>query len=185
MEEKIIKYFSELPIHKGNKKNPYVILFDALIGMGKSTVAKVISKLDDSVILNNDEARYDLNYYGDSTIIYELQHKRMIELLKNNNSCIIDCNFSNNRKQRLKQIYDLGYPVYVIRLECSEEIIKERILNRTVVVGDNYSTALYDEYLEMKNETTNIDDNLISFIINTEKNIEIQVEEFLNKYDLI
>ena len=48
------KFIKDFPIPKGNKDNPYIILFDAYTGMGKSTVAKVIAKKDTSVILNND-----------------------------------------------------------------------------------------------------------------------------------
>ena len=51
------KFIEDFPIPKGNKNKPYIILFDAYTGMGKSTVAREISKCDDSIILNNDEVR--------------------------------------------------------------------------------------------------------------------------------
>ena len=38
------KFIKDFPIPKGNKDNPYIILFDGYTGMGKSTVAKVIAK---------------------------------------------------------------------------------------------------------------------------------------------
>lgn len=53
----IEKFIVDFPILKGNKKEPYLILFDAYTGQGKSYVSKIISKLDHSIILNNDEVR--------------------------------------------------------------------------------------------------------------------------------
>lgn len=48
------KFINDFPIVKGNKINPYIILIDRYTGMGKSTVAKEITKHDNSIILNND-----------------------------------------------------------------------------------------------------------------------------------
>ena len=62
MNESLLKEFIErFPIPKGNSKKPYIILFDAYNGMGKSTVSLEISKHEDVVILNNDEVRNFLN----------------------------------------------------------------------------------------------------------------------------
>ena len=40
------KFLKDFPITKGNKSNPYIILFDAYIGQGKSYVSRLISKYD-------------------------------------------------------------------------------------------------------------------------------------------
>jgi hypothetical protein len=54
-ELKLLKFFEDFPITGTKKDKPYVILFDAKTGMGKSTVARTIAKYDSSIILNNDE----------------------------------------------------------------------------------------------------------------------------------
>ena len=178
------KFIEDFPITKGNKKEPYIILFDAYTGMGKSTVAKEIAKNDNSIILNNDQVRDWLNDYEDSTNLKnELQNYRLELLLKNNNSCICDSCFCHNWKKKIKYYNKLGYKYYIIRLECGDSIIKERLSIR-VKDDNNYSIASFEGYLWMKENIELVNDNLIDFIINTEANIEEQVISFLNKYNL-
>ena len=96
------KFIKDFPVPKGNKDNPYIILFDAYTGIGKSTVAKVIAKKDNSVILNNDQVRDWLNDYHDSTNLKSDLQKYRLELLLNNNSCIFDSCFCHNWKEKIK-----------------------------------------------------------------------------------
>lgn len=176
------KFLNDFPIFKGNKENPYIILFDAYTGQGKSFVSKVISKYDKSIILNNDEIRNWLNDYTDkSDLKNELQRYRLELLLKNNNSCIMDSCFCHNWRNKIKYYDSLGYKYYIIRLLCREDIVKTRLANR----NDKYSIANYNDYLWMKNNVLRVDDNLIDFVINTEKNVEDQVKEFLDKFELL
>ena len=173
------KFIQDFPVPKGNKEKPYIILFDGYPGEGKSTVSKIISKYDGSIILNNDEVRDWLGDCEDErSIRKELQNYRLELLLKNGNSCIMDSCFCHNWKEK-KNYYDsLGYKYYVIRLLCSEEVVKERLKNRKKD-ADNYSIATYNEYLWMKQNVTRVDESLIDFKIDTEEDIEEQVKEFL------
>ena len=184
MEDIKEKFLEAFPIPKGTKIKPYVILFDAYIGMGKSSVSKIISKYDNSVILNNDQVKNWMNDYDNKKLKDELQHYRLEKLLENNNSCIHDFCFIQHWQEKKKYYYNLGVKYYVIRLECSENTIKERLLKRTLD-GINFSKAGYEEYLIMKDRFPRIDDNLIDYTINTEEDIDSQVIEFLNKYNLI
>ena len=176
------RFITDFPIHIGNKKEPYIILFDAYTGQGKSYVSKIISNIDKSVILNNDEIRNWLNDYTDkNNLRNELQRYRLELLLKNNNSCILDSCFCHNWKDK-KAYYDsLGYKYYIIRLDCSDAVVEKRLQER-VKNDDNYSEANYNDYLWMKNNVSHVDDDLIDFVINTEKDVESQVKEFYNKY---
>ncbi len=179
------KFINNFPIPVGNKKEPYIIVFDAYSGQGKSYTSKIISKYDKSIILNNDEVRNWLNNYGnDNSVLRELQLHRLELLLQNNNSCILDSCSCHDWKNKKEYLDKLGYKYYVIRLLCSENTVKERLRNRTID-GDNFSKANYNDYLWMKNNVPNIDDSLIDFTIDTEKDVELQVQNFLNKYDLI
>ena len=179
------RFIVDFPIPIGNKQEPYLILFDAFTGQGKSYISKVISKLDKSVILNNDEVRNWLNDYGDeSNLKNELQRYRLELLLKNSNSCIIDSCFCHNWKEK-KEYYDkLGYKYYIIKLECSDEVVEERLQKR-VKNSENYSEADYNDYLWMKNNVSRVDDNLINYVIDTDKDVEVQVKDFLCKYKLL
>lgn len=71
----------------------------------------------------------------------------------------------------------------MIRVKCSELIVKERLSSR-VKDGANYSIASFNDYLWMKENAPHVDDNLADFTINTEKNIGEQVDDFLNHFNL-
>ena len=71
----------------------------------------------------------------------------------------------------------------MIRVKCSELIVKER-LSTLVRDGANYSIANFNDYLWMKENVPHVDDNLVDFTINTETNIEEQVDDFLNHFNL-
>ena len=179
---KLLKEFIKVfPIYQGKKEKPYIILLDGYTGMGKTTVAKELAKQDNSIILNNDEVRMFLNDYQDATDLKNrLQKYRLERLLLNKNSCICDSCLAHNYQEKIKYYKELGYPYYIIRLECSEEIIKERLEKRTVT-NDNASIATFDDYLWMKENVERVPLELIDFTINTAENIDYQITEILNK----
>ena len=59
----------------------------------------------------------------------------------------------------------------MIRVKCSELIVKERLSSR-VKDGANYSIASFNDYLWMKENVPHVDDNLVDFTINTEKKLK-------------
>lgn len=111
----------------------------------------------------------------------ELQRYRLELLLKKGKSCIMDSCFCHNWKDKKNYYDNLGYKYYIIRLICDDEIVKKRLDTRV----DNYSIANYNDYLWMKENVSKVDDELIDYEINTEKNVEMQVKEFLKKFNLI
>lgn len=178
------KFVKKFPIHKGKKAKPYIILLDGYTGMGKTTVSKELAKQDNSIILNNDEVRAFLNDYKDTTNLKDqLQKYRLKRLLLNKNSCICDSCLCHNYEDKLKYYQSLGYPYYIIRLECSEETVKER-LEKRIVNKDNASIATFDNYLWMKENVKRVPLERIDFTMNTEEDIKSQVKEFLNKIHL-
>ena len=66
---------------------------------------------------------------------------------------------------------------------CDKEIVKKRLENRKLGNG-NYSIANYDDYIWMVENVEKVDDNLISYTIDTSKDLEIQVKDFINKYKI-
>ena len=173
--ELLEKFKQNFPLQKGKNENPYIILFDAYTGMGKSTVARVLTKHLEAIILNNDEVRNFLNDYQDqSTLKDQLQKYRLEELLKNGNNCIHDSCFCHNYKTKLEYYKQLGYKYYIIRLECSDKTVEER-LNKRTLDGVNYSIADYNGYLWMKENVERVPLNLVDFTINVEEELEQQV----------
>lgn len=178
------EFVKEFPIHKGQKEKPYIILLDGYTGMGKTTVSKELARQDNSIILNNDEVRAFLNDYKDTTNLKdELQKYRLKRLLLNKNSCICDSCLCHNYEDKLEYYKSLGYPYYIIRLECSEEVVKER-LEKRIVNKDNASIATFNNYLWMKENVKRVPLERIDFTMNTEEDIKLQVKEFISKYRL-
>lgn len=125
-----------------------------------------------------------LNDYKDSNNLKdELQKYRLELLLKNNNSCICDGCFCHNWEEKIKYYNELGYRYYIIRLECNELVVKKRLSER-VKNKEDFSVANFNDYLWMRDNVPHVDDNLIDYTINTEKNILEQVNDFLNQYNL-
>lgn len=181
MDNNLLEQFiKKFPITKGTNEKPYIILFDALTGMRKSTVARELIKHIDAIILNNDAVRNFLNDYQDKSHVKDqLQKYRLEELLKNGNNCIHDSCFCHNYKEKLEYYKQLGYKYYIIRLECSDETVKERLSKRTLD-GTNYSIADYNGYLWMKENVERVPLNLIDFTINVEEELEPQIIKIID-----
>lgn len=181
MNEKLVDDFiKRFPIPKGNSKNPYVILFDAYTGMGKSTIALEIAKHENAIILNNDEVRNFLNDYDDKTNMNDsLQKYRLEKLLENNNNCIYDSCFCHSYESKLEYFKNIGYKYFIVRIDCSDKTVEERLANRTVN-GINYSIADYNGYLWMKNNVKRVPTELIDFVINNEQELEPQIMKLID-----
>lgn len=179
-EELVQDFFSKFPVHFGKSEHPYIILFDAYSGMGKSTVSRKLAEYLDVVILNNDEVRRFIDDLHDKTDLKNrLQAMRLERLYKNHNNCVWDGSFSHNYKEKLEYIKSLGFRYYVIRLKCDEAIIKMRMDARTLD-GVNFSLAPYSNYLWMKENIPLVPDEMVDFVIHTDDDIEKQVKEFVD-----
>ena len=149
--------------------------------MGKTTVAKCIQKHYPAVILNNDEVRNFLHDYQDKTSLKDfLQKYRLEKLLQNHNHCIYDSCFCHNYEEKLSYAKKLGYSFYIVRLECSEKVIKERLEKRKVT-KDNFSISTFNDYLWMKNHVKRVPIELIDFTIYTDQDLEPQIVQFVKE----
>lgn len=184
MTDELVKDFlKHFPIPNGNSKNPYIILFDAYSGMGKSTVSLKIAEYIDVVILNNDEVRRFIDDIHDTTDLKnKLQAMRLNLLFQNHNNCIWDGSFSHNYEDKLKLLKSIGFRFFVIRLKCDEEVIKKRVDAR-VLDGVNFSLAPFETYLWMKKTIPLVPDELVDFTIYTDQELEPQVLEFIKYID--
>ncbi len=180
-EDILLKFLEQFPILKGNAQKPCIIFFDGYTGMGKTTVAKCIQKHYPAVILNNDEVRNFLHDYQDKTSLKDfLQKYRLEKLLQNHNHCIYDSCFCHNYEEKLSYAKKLGYSFYIVRLECSEKVIKERLEKRKVT-KDNFSISTFNDYLWMKNHVKRVPIELIDFTIYTDQDLEPQIVQFVKE----
>ncbi len=180
-EDILLNFLEQFPILKGNAQKPCIIFFDGYTGMGKTTVAKCIQKHYPAVILNNDEVRNFLRDYQDKSSLKDfLQKYRLEKLLQNHNHCIYDSCFCHNYEEKLSYAKKLGYSFYIVRLECSEKVIKERLEKRKVT-KDNFSISTFNDYLWMKNHVKRVPLELIDFTIYTDQDLEPQIVQFVKE----
>ena len=180
-EDILLNFLEQFPILKGNAQKPCIIFFDGYTGMGKTTVAKCIQKHYPAVILNNDEVRNFLHDYQDKSSLKDfLQKYRLEKLLQNHNHCIYDSCFCHNYEEKLSYSKKLGYSFYIVRLECSEKVIKERLEKRKVT-KDNFSISTFNDYLWMKNHVKRVPLELIDFTIYTDQDLEPQIVQFVKE----
>lgn len=180
-EDILLNFLEQFPILKGNAQKPCIIFFDGYTGMGKTTVAKCIQKHYPAVILNNDEVRNFLHDYQDKRSLKDfLQKYRLEKLLQNHNHCIYDSCFCHNYEEKLSYAKKLGYSFYIVRLECSEKVIKERLEKRKVT-KDNFSISTFNDYLWMKNHVKRVPLELIDFTIYTDQDLEPQIVQFVKE----
>ena len=180
-EDILLNFLEQFPILKGNAQKPCIIFFDGYTGMGKTTVAKCIQKHYPAVILNNDEVRNFLHDYQDKSSLKDfLQKYRLEKLLQNHNHCIYDSCFCHNYEEKLSYAKKLGYSFYIVRLECSEKVIKERLEKRKVT-KDNFSISTFNDYLWMKNHVKRVPLSLIDFTIYTDQELEPQIVQFVKE----
>ena len=180
-EDILLKFLEQFPTLKGNAQKPCIIFFDGYTGMGKTTVAKCIQKHYPAVILNNDEVRNFLHDYQDKTSLKDfLQKYRLEKLLQNHNHCIYDSCFCHNYEEKLSYAKKLGYSFYIVRLECSEKVIKKRLEKRKVT-KDNFSISTFNDYLWMKNHVKRVPLELIDFTIYTDQDLEPQIVQFVKE----
>lgn len=178
-EELKNEFLNKFPVPVGDKENPYIILFDAYSGMGKTTVSRKIAEYEDVVILNNDEVRHFINDLNDKTDLKnKLQAMRLEMLISNHNNCICDSSFSHEYERKLEFIKKLKCSYYIVRLICDEDVVKER-MDKRVLDDVNYSLATYKGHLWMKENVPLVPDDLIDFVIYTDQDIEGQVQEFI------
>lgn len=185
----IAKFFnSHFKITQGHKTQPYLILFDAYIGYGKSYISHLISQLDKSIIIDNNEVRYVLNDYNDdkAEIWHDLQNERIKNLLAAGNSLIIDECLPINPQKKLDFIRSLGYPFYIIRLDISENVLKKRLHNRKLDPPKQYSVINYRDATAIRDNShgQRLPDYLIDYAIDSDKNVEQQVNDFVAKFEL-
>ena len=184
IQETFNKYF---PVVEGNKEKPYLVLFDALIGYGKSYVARRLANIDGSIIICNNQVRYRLGDYGDQHAQewHELQHQRIKALLTNGNSLIIDECLPINYQKKLDFYRGLGYPVFIVRLDCDKDVWAERLKKRRFNPPEEYSVINYDDAVKLNSRhPAHVPDELVDFTIDTTDSVDEQIDKLANSIAL-
>ncbi len=168
-------------------KKLFVIGFIGVTGVGKSYVAKLISNKLNLYIASNDKIRRFLNDEGiegvnpQQNLLQEIAESSSKYLFENQISHIIDADLLKFYKVAKKNANKYGAKFFLIRLYCPERIILDRLKKRKKD-DDNFSHAGEEIYFVRKqlHKDTNISKEDIFFEINTEKDVEKQVYDFID-----
>jgi predicted kinase len=132
-----------------------LILVCGLPGTGKTTVAREVASQLDAELLRTDVIRketFDTITYTDEQMraTYEEMIQRAKDLLQVDKHVVLDATF---RKQEYRDLAEqlvgtTNTDLYVIQVDCDDDIVKERIQKRS---GDE-SDAEFETYKEFKQQ---------------------------------
>lgn len=169
----------------------YGITFIGPPGIGKSTIAKLLSKRLNLYVTANDKIRRMLDDLGidsvtNQPLVEKLAYDRSRYMLENHTSMIIDANCLTAYKLVEENFHSFHAPCFFIKLDCSEKEILRRLDYRETQFGkdeNNFSRATrkdYNSYLERLRKNP-FPEEKIFFTICTEKELAPQIEELVKK----
>lgn len=160
-------------------------------GVGKSTVAKMLSEKLNIYVSINDQIRRVLALEGmdpfeNQALVEKLAYDRTSYLLENQCSVIIDANVLTAYPQVIANFARFFTECFFIKLDCSEEEILRRLDARKLLFdSDNrvFSRATRKDYYKYLNRLHNnpFPEEKVFFTINTELNLEPQVDQLIEK----
>lgn len=159
-----------------------------LPSVGKSTVAKLLARKVNGIVINTDVIRKKLfkkpTYEKwEKELVYKAIFLLADYLLKANQTVILDAVFPKEeyRKEAIEIAKSNRQKIYFIECRCKEKIIRERLKDRfrKRVVSD----ANYEIYLKLKKEWEPI--KLKHFVIDTSSGTKKAVQKLIEKLKLL
>lgn len=195
-EEEYKKIFnlviSDIPLT--NEEKVFAITFIAPPGTGKSTISKILSEKLNVYVTANDKIRRIVEKLGidpdeNKTLVEQLANDRTVYMLENKTSMIIDANMQFFWQSACQNFENHNAKLYFIKLECNDEIIIERIKERSQNFDkdkENYSRAGVDAFYKYKEKLkqSNFPQELVFCTIDASKSItdiETQVDDLVKK----
>jgi predicted kinase len=134
---------------------PEMIVVCGLPGVGKSRVARLLADHLSATVHRTDVVRKDLvddpEYTAEETDrVYQAIRRRARETVAGGKRAILDGTFRTQalRADVAATADGMGIDLQFIHVECDEDVVRERIAERTGGVSD----AAFDEYLLLKSE---------------------------------
>lgn len=188
-EELLKLIIDEIPLKTSTPT--FGITFIGPPGVGKTTVANLISKKTGIYITANDKIRRKFEELGidvkkEQDLIASIAKDRSEYMLKNRTNMIIDATMTYYYDSVKSNFAKYNSKIFFVELKCPEDVILKRIDDRSKSFGEdkeNHSRVgreAYYEYLQ-KLSSSNFPKEEIFFSIDTSKDIESQVDELISK----
>lgn len=136
-------------LHVPHKK--LLICFSAIPGSGKTYIAKHIEDTYKAVRLNNDDIRDIIKNVAQTSTqiketVQEILEAYLFYFLQSysfeNGFIIMDGSIDRIYKKLFLELEFLDFGLFIIRIQCSPIVIKQRILHRNKEGAKNYFAAL-------------------------------------------
>lgn len=173
-----------------NKKSDklFGLGFIGIPGIGKSFLSKKLEKELNIQIVSRDKIRRLLESFNidpkvNRDLVYKLAYDEIEYLLNNNISLIVDSNLIMDYKDVLNIFQKFGVNIYFLKLICNDKTIIDRLDKREKSEEENYSRATKDtfDYYKKREENNPFPKELIYYEINTELDLENQIDELISK----
>lgn len=134
---------------------PTILVVCGLPGVGKSRVARLLADRLPATVHRTDVVRKELvgdpEYTSEETErVYRAMRERARQTVADGERVILDGTYRTRafRANVVDTAADLSADLQFLHVECDEDIVRERIAQRT----DGVSDAAFDEYLLLKSE---------------------------------
>lgn len=134
---------------------PAIIVVCGLPGVGKSRVARLLADRLSASLYRTDVVRKELvddpEYTSEETQrVYDTIRERTRRTVAGGGRAILDGTYRAKefRSDLVEMASDLGVDLQFLHVECDEEVVRDRIAQRT----DGVSDAAFDQYLLLKSK---------------------------------
>jgi len=185
-DELLAKYIKRLSLEK-SVGEPFVIGLMGLVGSGKSTVAAAIEKRFGILVGSNDDIRRFLNdegYGGTAPVQGTLQYIAEAAsdyLYDHGVSHVIDADLFKFAAHAKARAVKSGFRFVLVEVACPEEIIRQRIIQRSKAVDagktENASRAGIEDFERRKEIWASMEKPESDLVIWSDKPLEEQLEK--------
>ncbi|MGB9964764.1 AAA family ATPase [Halobacterium hubeiense] len=135
-------------------RQPRVVVVCGLPGAGKTTVAERVADRLGAELLRTDVVRTDLfeePAYTDAELraVYEELFERAADAVRGGDSVVLDGTFQHReyRERARATADDLGAAATLVKVECEEDVVRERIRERSDDESDA-DFSIHQQYRE-------------------------------------
>lgn len=195
------KFLHTIDYPSGNTNKLFSVGLIGTTGVGKSTIAELLSKELNLYVASNDKVRRFLNKEGlpgkfpEQKLLQYIAEESSRYLYKNKISHVIDADLVKFHGVAKKNAENYGVKFFLIHLICPENVIFERLRERKKEIrrelkknpdsefaDQGHSLSYKKEYLERTKQHNMFPlPDYVYFTIDTSQNVDVQINKLKKK----